>query len=134
MTDSNIEVAGTDDDIILMSGLSLEEDRAMRAFYAKRAEQSKRERLTLAARWALENGGEGVAMDSKGWPLDAADWPLCPPPRVMAETMRAYRHAVTMAKSRRTKRSSAARSAAAQTFDITRIDLSDIAVPARPSH
>jgi hypothetical protein len=130
MTDSNIEVAGTEDDIILMSGLTLAEDRAMRAFYASRAEQSKRERLTLAARWALENGGEAVAMDSKGWPLDAVDWPLRPPPHAMAETMRAYRHAITMAKSRRTRRG-AARRAAVQTFDIAKLDLSDIRAPAR---
>ncbi len=120
-----------DDDIILMSGLSVAEDRQARAYLAKRAEQASRERLVLAAEWAMERGRAAV-VDSKGWPLDPdTDWPLPPGPGAMPETRGSYSVAARMAKSRITRRRNAVEMKAAATFDIAEIDLSDIAVPAR---
>lgn len=112
-----------DDDIILMSGLSVADERELRAHYAKIDERANRERMAVAARWAIEHGGPAI-FDSKGWPVDAADWPLSPRQGVLHETMSDYLGAVTRAKSRRTRRANAARRLEAEAFDITKIELS----------
>lgn len=106
-------------------GLSATDVRELREHYAKIDARVKRERLTVAALWAVEHGGPAM-FDSKGWPVDADDWPLRPRQGVLPETMGEYQAAVTRAKSRRTRRANEARRVEAEAFDITRIDLSDI--------
>lgn len=125
MNERSTPAGADDDDIILMSGLSLADHRELRVYYAKIDERANRERMAVAARWAIEHGVPAM-FDSKGWPVDAADWPLRPRQGVLHETMGDYQTAVTRAKSRRTRRANEARRAEAEAFDITKIDLSGL--------
>lgn len=103
-------------------GLTPAEFDRVDALMARRAEQVKRERLMVAARWAAEHGSP-PAMDSKGWPLDADDWPLRPPSTALVATTLVYRTAVSRAKARKTRRANATKRAAADSFHLRRINL-----------
>lgn len=99
-------------------GLTRKERRIAEAWLAKRDAAAALETMRLAAKWAIEHG-EPVRFDSKGWPVDANDWPLPPPAGSTLETTRRHRKAVSMAKGRRTRRAKPALLA----FDITKLDL-----------